>query len=94
MLTAGVAIGDLRLVDHRATQEARLVVVVVGDDFEDQRADLVLMADQGKQQAVGVVEPRPVELAVAEIGELLDLRRAEVVGGDRLDHLAVGFGDT
>lgn len=41
-----IAVGDFRLVDDRATQKARFVVVVVGDDFEDQRADFVLMANE------------------------------------------------
>lgn len=66
---------------------------MIGDHFEDQRADFVLMADQREQQAVGVVESGAVELAVVQVRQFLDLRCAEVVGGDCVDDFAVGLGD-
>jgi hypothetical protein len=68
---------DPALVDRRAAQEARLVVIVIGDHLEHQRADLVAVANQREQQPVGVVEAGAVELAVAEIDQLLDLRGAK-----------------
>jgi hypothetical protein len=38
---------------------------------------------------IGVIEPGPVELAVTEIGQLLDLRGAKIVTCDGFRHLAV-----
>jgi hypothetical protein len=85
----GVDVGNPGLVDRRAAQKTRLVVIVIGDHFQHQRAHLVAVANQRKQQAVGVIELRPVELAVAEIDELLDLRRTKIVPGDGIDDPAV-----
>jgi len=85
----GADVGDPALVDRRTAQEARLVVVVVGDHFEHQRADLVAVANQREQQPVRVAEPGTVKLAVAEIHQLLDLGGTEIVPGDGIGHLAV-----
>jgi hypothetical protein len=54
----GVDVGNPGLVDRRAAQKARLVVIVIGDHFQHQRAHLVAVANQREQQAVGVVELR------------------------------------
>ena len=81
-------------IDRRAAQKAGLVVIVIGDHFEHQCADFISVANQGKQQPVGVIELCAVELAVAEVGELLDLCGAEVAAGDGLSHLAIGGLDT
>ena len=89
-----IDVGNPGFIDSRATQEAGLVVIVIGDHFQHQCADFVTVADQGKQQPVGVIELRPVEPAVAEIGELLDLCGAEVAAGDGVDHPAIAGPDT
>nr|WP_300337389.1 hypothetical protein [Accumulibacter sp.] len=52
---------------------------MIGDHFEHQRADLVAVANQREQQPVGVAESGAIELAVAEIDELVDLSGMEVV---------------
>lgn len=85
----GITVGYLRVVDGRAAQKPRLVIFMVGDDFQHQGADLVAVADEREQQAVGVVQARAVELAVGDAGQLLHLRSAEVVRQDGLHHLAV-----
>ena len=82
-------LGNPVFVDRRTTQEARLVVIMVGDHFEHQRADLVAVAKQRKQQPIGVVESGAVELPVAQAGQLLDLCRAKVVAGNGVMYLAV-----
>lgn len=88
-----VDVRDLVLVDHGAAQEARLVVVVIQDHFEHQRADLAAVAHQREQQPVAVVEPGAVETALTGLAELLDLGSAEIAAGDGLRHLAVGLDD-
>ncbi len=65
---------------------------MVGDHFQHQCADFIPVAHQREQQPVGVIQLRPVELAVAQIGELLDLGSTEVVASDGRGHLVVaGF---
>lgn len=84
-----INVGNFAFIYRRAAQKARLVVLVIGDHFQHQRADLVAVANQGEQQPVGVIEFGTVELAVAEIGKLLDLCAAKVVTGDGISHLAI-----
>jgi hypothetical protein len=86
---SGNGIRDLRVLDHGAAQEARLLVRVLLDHFEHPRIGRVVVADDREQPAGGVVEPRPVELAVAEVGQLLDVGRAEVVALDGGANLVV-----
>ena len=85
-----VGIGDLRLVDLRAAQEARLVVGVVGDHLQHQHAGLVTVAQQREQQAVGVVEARAVIGAATGADQLLHLRRTKIPARQRLADLGVG----
>ncbi|TLD47521.1 MAG: hypothetical protein FAZ92_00136 [Accumulibacter sp.] len=89
----GVNVGDPALVDRRAAQEARLVVIVVGDHLEHQRAHLVAVADEREEQPVGIVEAGAVELAVPQIDELLHLRGAKIAARDGLRHLPVARPD-
>jgi hypothetical protein len=48
----GADVGNPALVDRRAAQKARLVVIVIGDHLEHQRADFVAVANQREQQPV------------------------------------------
>ncbi len=85
-----IAIGNPGLVDRRTAQETRLVVIVMRDDFQHQRAHLIVMAHQREQQPIGAIELGPVELAVSQVREFLDLGGVKVVAGDGFGHLAVG----
>ena len=85
----GIDVWNFRFIYCRAAQETRLVVIVVGDHFQNQRAHFIAMTHQGEQQAVGVIELRPIKLAVGEAGKFLDLRRAEIVARDGINDLAV-----
>lgn len=85
----GSDVRELPFVHLRPAQEAGLVVGMVLDHFQHQRIDRVVMADDGEQQAIGVIQLGPVELAVGDVGELLDFRLAEIVAGNGVGHLPV-----
>ena len=86
----GLASDDFVLVDDGAAQEARFPVIVIEDDFQHEGADLVLVPEEAKDQAIRVVEPRAVKGAMRSARELAHLRRAKITGGDRRHRLAVG----
>ncbi|OGA79857.1 MAG: hypothetical protein A3G81_05120 [Betaproteobacteria bacterium RIFCSPLOWO2_12_FULL_65_14] len=81
---------ELRFVHLCSAQEARFLVGVVLDDLQQQSVTLAAVARDAEQQAVRVVEPGAVQIAVRE---LLHFGRAEVVAGEHLDHLLVAGAD-
>ncbi len=88
-----LAIGNPALVDGRAAQEARAVVVVVQHHFQHQRANLIAVAHQRKDQPVGLIQLGPAELAMAGMHQLLHLGCAEIAPSDGFLHLAISGGD-
>ena len=85
----GVDRWNLLLVDRGAAQKARAVVGMLLDHFEHQGIGDVAMAQDGKQQPIGVIELGTVELAVAHVGELLHLGLTEIVTLDGVAQLGV-----
>ena len=85
----GLDIGDFALVDRRTAQKARLVVIVIGDHLQHQRTHLVAMANQREQQPVSAIQPGPVKLAVAEIGQLFNLGGPKIQTRNRVRHFAI-----
>ncbi len=81
---------DLTGINVSAAQETRLGVVVLPDDLQHQDGRLFTMAHQRKEQAIGIIEPRPIKLAISEMLQFLDLRRAEIPLCQGLGYLGVG----
>ena len=86
----GVEGGQLVLVDRRAAQEAGLLVGMVENHVEGQHANLVAMANEGEEQAIGQVETGPVEATGTPGSQLLHVRRSEVAALQGRLQLLVG----
>ena len=56
---------------------------MIGDHLQHQSADFAAVAHETEQQAVGVIEPGPIKLAMGGAGTLLHLRCAEILAGNR-----------
>ncbi|WP_294539675.1 hypothetical protein [uncultured Rhodoblastus sp.] len=86
----GIAGDDFILVNDSASQEARFSVIVIDDYFQHEGADVVIVTEEAKDQAVRVIEPRAVEFAMSSARQLPHLSRAKVATGNRGCHLAIG----
>lgn len=60
------------------------------DNLQHEESGLVLMTDQREQQPVGVVQPRPVGLAIGDMLEFFDLCGTKIPLGQRFSHLGGG----
>ena len=76
-----VKVWQLRLIDRCTPEEARFLVGVLVNHFQRQTHGFLPVAHEQQQQTVGVVQPRPVGLALRE---LLDIRAAKIAPFDRL----------
>jgi hypothetical protein len=60
-----MAFDDFVLVNDRASQEARFFVIVIGDYLQHEGADVVIVPEEAKDQAIRVIEPGAVEFATS-----------------------------
>ena len=59
------------------------------DDFQHERVNFATVADDGKQQAVGIIQLGPVKTAMGDVGEFFHVRRAKIVPQDSINGLFV-----
>ncbi len=59
------------------------------DDFEHQGVDPIAVTNQSEQEPVGVIQFGAIELTVANVGQLLDIGRPEIIAGNSSNDLVV-----